>query len=136
MALIDWNHERYTVKVKKFDDQHQELVRLINELHAAMKAGHGRDGLAKLLGALAEYTKVHFSVEEALMASYGYPKLETHRLEHVAFNKRVADFQRQFAAGEAAMTIDVLEFLRGWLIDHILKADREYGPFFAGKNVH
>jgi len=40
MSLIEWS-PAYSVKVKKFDDQHKKLIELINQLHDAMKAGQG-----------------------------------------------------------------------------------------------
>jgi hemerythrin len=136
MTLIDWNTARYSVQVKQFDDEHEELVRLINDLHSAMKAGKSRDLMGYTLDKLVAYTKTHFANEEAAMARHGYPELASHRKEHVDFTKHVADFQRKFDAGETAVTVDVMEFLRKWLVDHIQKSDRHYGPFFAAKNVH
>lgn len=135
MALIDWDRARYTVQVKQFDDEHQELVHLINDLHSAMKSGKSRDLLGHTLNKLVEYTKTHFANEEAALARIGYPELSSHRKEHGEFIKHVAEFQREFAAGETTVTVDVMEFLRSWLVDHILKSDRNYGSSFAAKNI-
>ncbi|MGA2448224.1 MAG: bacteriohemerythrin [Polyangiaceae bacterium] len=136
MALIDWNKDRFTVQIKQFDDEHQELIRLINDLHAAMKGGKSRDLMGYTLNKLVEYTKTHFSNEEAVLARHGYPELAPHRKQHVDFTRQVAEFQRQFGSGETAVTVDVMEFLRTWLVDHIQKSDRSYATFLASKNVH
>jgi hemerythrin len=44
MALLPWN-QGFSVSIKKFDDQHKQLVNLINQLHGAMKVGKGREEL-------------------------------------------------------------------------------------------
>jgi len=40
MALFDWN-DQLSVGVAEIDKQHQELVKLINDLHEAMREGAG-----------------------------------------------------------------------------------------------
>ena len=80
MALIDWNPV-YSVKVKKFDDQHKKLIDLINELHDAMKAGQGDTMLGKILQSLVTYTQVNFGEEINTLQSCGYPELTRHKAE-------------------------------------------------------
>ncbi len=75
MAFIEWNDTTYSVGVRQFDDEHKELVRLINELHAAMKSGRGRDVMGPTLNSLTRYVKLHFSREETIMGQHGYPGL-------------------------------------------------------------
>jgi len=135
MAFIDWNDATYSVGVKQFDDEHKELVRLINELHAAMKSGRGRDVMGPTLSSLTRYVKFHFAREEELMSRHGYPGLATQRQQHDGFTKRLADYQKNFDDGSIGITVDLLQFLQSWLIDHILRTDRQYTEFFTGKGV-
>ncbi|MGA2451531.1 MAG: bacteriohemerythrin [Polyangiaceae bacterium] len=129
MSLIDWNDERLSVHVEQFDKEHKHLVHLINELHAAMKAGKGRDIMGKILDELVAYTKSHFSAEEALMSRVGYPAQSSHRAQHANFVERVGAFHGQFTADNTTVTLEVLQFLQGWLVEHIQGADREFGAF-------
>lgn len=48
MAFLDWQTS-FSVNVKEIDDQHQYLVSLINNLHAAMRTGQDKDTLGKLI---------------------------------------------------------------------------------------
>ncbi|NJM14282.1 MAG: hypothetical protein HC896_01855 [Bacteroidales bacterium] len=41
MSLITWN-EKYSVGIKEIDNQHVNLVNIINELHDAMLKGKGK----------------------------------------------------------------------------------------------
>ena len=39
------------------------------------------------------------------------------------------DFQKQFDAGASELEIPLMEFLKDWLVDHILKTDKRYSAF-------
>lgn len=72
MALIQWS-EDLSVGVKRFDDDHQRLFEMINDLNDAMLRGKGREALNDIITGLEEYAKTHFSAEEKLFAEYEYP---------------------------------------------------------------
>ncbi len=125
--LIEWKPS-LSVGVREMDNQHQKLVSLINELHDAMATGKGRDALGRLLTGLVQYTAGHFRSEEQYMQSIGYPGLEKHRKEHQDLTARVVDFKAQFDTGKTMLTVQLMNFLKYWLQDHIIGMDREYGP--------
>jgi hemerythrin len=79
--LINWS-DRYSVGISRIDEQHQRLVELINELHAAILVGDRRSALPKILDGLAGYAVSHFTTEETLMKKFGYPNYEQHKAEH------------------------------------------------------
>ncbi|MGB9912684.1 MAG: hemerythrin, partial [Candidatus Kapaibacteriota bacterium] len=47
MAFIEWN-DNYSVGVSIIDNQHKQLIRIINELHEGMGTGKGKDVLGKV----------------------------------------------------------------------------------------
>ena len=53
--------------IPQIDTQHKGLVRLINDLHAAMSAGQGIQKVGKILDELVHYTEEHFSYEENML---------------------------------------------------------------------
>jgi hemerythrin len=134
MALITWN-ENYSVKVKQFDDQHQKLIDMLNELHESMKVGKGKVALEKILHGLIQYTQNHFSSEERLMKQYNYPEYEKHKKEHNLLVMQVLDLQKMYKNGTAILTQDVMQFLKDWLQKHIQGEDKKYGPFLNNKGV-
>ena len=136
MPLMEWT-DRMSVGVAQFDNEHKKLVSLINELFDAVQAGRGREALGKILDELINYTKTHFTNEEHLMQKQGYPNLEAHRKEHEALTKQVIDVQRKYHAGATAMlSMEVMTFLKNWLIKHIQGTDKQYGPFLNAKGFH
>jgi len=134
MALMAWN-TTLSVKVKQFDDQHMKLVDMVNDLHDAMKEGKGNVVLGKILNGLISYTATHFAAEEKLMAQHAYPDAIAHKREHENLVKQVVELQNNFKAGKAILTLDVMMFLKGWLVKHIQGDDRKYGIYLNSKGV-
>lgn len=135
MPLMEWS-EKLSVGVTQFDNEHKKLVGMVNELFDAVQGGHGKDVLGKILDGLISYTKSHFAGEERYMTQHGYPGLIAHRAEHEALTKQVLDVDKKFKAGATAvLSMEVLNFLKNWLIKHILGTDKSYGPFLNSKGV-
>jgi methyl-accepting chemotaxis protein len=124
--LLEWSNA-YSVGVDSMDTQHQRFFELINALHNAMKSGQARSAIGSILNELIRYTEYHFRDEEQLMTQHRYPGLAEHRAVHAKFIEKVAAFKRQYDAGETAMSMDVMNMLRDWLVNHIQKTDIQYG---------
>jgi hemerythrin-like metal-binding protein len=134
MAFFDWKDD-YSVGIKKLDDQHRNLVRLLNELYDAMHSGKGKEVLGKVLNELVAYTKTHFASEEALMKMYDYPGYADHRQKHEKMTQHVYSLVEKFEAGEITSPIQISNFLKDWLSKHILQTDKAYGPYLTGKGA-
>jgi hemerythrin len=128
MALITWS-SAYSLDHLQIDTQHRTLVGLLNQLHEAMSAGHGKDVLGKVLTDLAGYTVVHFQTEEALMREHAYPERDAHKRQHDELTAEVLRFKRDYETGKASMSLQVLTFLKSWLTGHIQGADAKLAAF-------
>ena len=126
MGLFQWS-EAYSVGYPDIDSQHKRLFQLADQLHAAMAAGKGKQCLSTTLGNLITYTKRHFAGEEMLMQSHRYPFFQQHKAEHRVLTDKVIQFQKAFEAGRAAVTMELLQFLRDWLTHHIGTVDKRVG---------
>ena len=129
MAFIDWN-SNLSVNIEEIDSQHKNLIKVINELHEAMKNGKGKDILGKIVNSLIDYTTTHFNTEENYFIKFGYPETGTHKKEHSAFVQKAAQFKEGFEKKEMALTIEVMNFLSDWLKNHIMGTDKKYSQFF------
>ncbi len=134
MSLIEWK-DAYSVNISDIDTQHKRLVNLINELHAAILSGTGKEALTKILSELVEYTLYHFATEEKYFDQFDYPEADLHKTEHNDLTKQVAALQKKHDGGEKVLTIDVMNFLRDWLQDHIVGSDTKYGPYLNSKGL-
>ena len=134
MPLLEWS-SGLDVGVTDFNKQHQRLVALINELHAAMLDGKGAQAIGHVPKEMGDYTVYHFQAEERLMAAKNYPGLAAHRAEHEAFVAKVKDLTVRFEQGTLALSVETLNFLKDWLIHHIQRTDKQYREFFAQAGV-
>jgi hemerythrin len=134
MAFLDWQ-PNFSVSVKEIDDQHQYLISLINNLYAAMQSGQDREALGKLINQLVIYAAMHFAKEEHYFDLLGYPESDAHKREHDAFEMKVTEFEDNFKYGKQDMSIDVMNFLCNWLVDHIKGSDKKYGPFLNERGI-
>ncbi|MGD0801817.1 MAG: bacteriohemerythrin [Terracidiphilus sp.] len=134
MALMKWSNS-YSVGVQAIDSQHSVLFDIINELHGAMMKGQAQELTGSLLRKLVEYTRTHFTAEEALLATTKYPGLADHQIKHRELIKQVEEYVARHERGEIAINVQLLNFLRDWLGSHIQKVDKEYGPWLNERGL-
>jgi len=134
LALLEWT-PALDVGVSDFNQQHQKLVALINNLHQAMAQGKGSQVIGGVLKEMGQYTVYHFQAEERLMTAKNYPGLAAHRAEHEAFVAKVGDLTSRYEQGTLAISVETLNFLKDWLVHHIQGTDKQYGEFFAQAGV-
>jgi len=134
MTLITWS-DNYSVKVKEIDNQHKKLADLINQLHDAMKEGKGKEIIGNVLNELVNYTVYHFGYEEKLFDKYGYPEAKIHAREHNDLVEKVKLYVKDYQSGKGVLTLEIMNFLRGWLMNHIGDTDKKYSSFFIAKGL-
>jgi len=130
-GIIQWS-DGLALGIPEIDDQHHELVNIINELWEAIVVRRDQGGVVPILEELEHYTVAHFTAEEVLMRVEHYPHLEAHKVEHQAFVARLVSTRTQAAAG-TPIALDLLHFLTEWLVQHIEHSDGDYAQFFLEK---
>lgn len=119
------------------DTDHQHLVDLINAVELTLQAAQGEASLAGALDALSAYTREHFEREETLMRVIGYERLAAHRDAHHKLRGRLVEIRRHIEQAKAAVAPphevqNLIELLRAWLLDHVMKEDMLLKPALAG----
>jgi len=132
MSLFKWN-DGFLVGNPEIDAQHKRLFQLADQLHDAMTAGKAKETLSQTLASLIGYTRVHFASEERLMQKHAYPDYAVHKAEHDKLTAKVLDFQKDFNAGRSVMTIDLMQFLKNWLANHIGQTDKKVAAHIKQK---
>lgn len=122
---IDWSDE-YLLGVPEIDQQHKKLVAIANELYDVVLGSEGdfRAKMPVVLKNLTDYTKYHFSTEEALQAKIGYIGLDTHKAAHDFFIKEIAFQNQKLSSDNRAGVLSFYKYIVGWILNHIAKADR------------
>ena len=131
MSVMEWT-KKLSVGLAELDDDHKQLIRIINQLGTEYPPEERRAALRQSLVALRRYAEFHFAREEKVLMACAYPNLEEHRGEHRDFVQRIQELTRQFDADpESTSEIvnqDLLSFLRDWLNHHIMTEDKAYTP--------
>ena len=133
--MIYWTSAMDT-GVRQIDLQHQELVRLINEMERAHAAGQSSTALDDILPSLTTYALFHFGDEELLLAQVaeGTAYAEHHLKEHRSF---VAEIQRLISSRASQSDAELVEvltrYLANWLLTHISGTDRVLARKLLGK---
>jgi len=123
--LFEWD-ESMNVGYDQINEQHKKLISLINELHSAMLEGKSKDVMSGILGELKDYTVYHFKTEEDLFDKFDYSETNDHKTEHQAFVLKVGDFISEFESGKVGVSLELMNFLKNWLIQHIKGSDMKY----------
>lgn len=130
--LCAWTNA-YSIGIPEIDAQHMELVDIMNRLWDALirRAEHGET--TALIEALERYCVAHFRAEETMMQVAAYPDIDRHKHAHAQFVGEIAAKKAEIAQG-GELPLDLLHYLRDWLLKHILVADRHYADFYSAQN--
>jgi len=134
MALFEWS-DKYSVNIKEIDQEHKQLVDMLNMLYASMKSGHGSEVVGPILTKMVQYAATHFVSEEKHMITYGFHGYAEHKAEHEAFIAKAYELLDRHQHS-TAISIETGYFLRDWLQNHIMGTDKLYGPYLNSKGVY
>jgi len=134
VPLIKWDDD-FSVGIETADTHHKKLISMINTLHEAMVKGESDDIVAKILSALIVYTDKHFEYEENLFLTHNYPKYEEHKEEHDELIRQVKELNHKLIYYKTSLSIEVMNFLKEWLTNHIQVTDKAYTEFLNSRGV-
>ena len=126
MALITWTAEQYGTKVGFADEEHRVLFDKLNSVYDLATGGAERSAVGVQLDDLIAYVVAHFAHEEKEMVAKGFAGYEAHKAQHDALVGICAGLQAKFHSGEAEVTEEVGQMVKGWLDSHIPTFDMAY----------
>lgn len=128
--MIVWR-EAMSVGSRDIDDDHRELIDIINEFQLSPSMARARISAQKLL----QYTKEHFAKEEKIQRACGLKNAEWHRGEHekilVKLTEQVETLSAPGAPDPAEIIADMSKLMRDWIIGHVIKIDCQMKPYIA-----
>ena len=132
MTAVHWS-PNLSVGVEELDAQHLGLIEVLNRLDFEVGRQAEPDTIARTLDELVSRTEAHFRREEDLMARSDYPEAEHHAMLHAALLEEVEGFRRDFAGG-MEIGPEITEFIKRWLISHIMESDKHLGGYLEGRH--
>jgi hemerythrin-like metal-binding protein len=124
-GVVQWNAQQMTTTVRSIDQQHQELIRLINAVHETAQKRKTGDELMQQLTYLGQYAQNHFAHEEKIMGEHRCPAAGKNKAAHARFLQDYKDLvaQAQQTGPTPQLANSVKEMLAEWLASHICKID-------------
>lgn len=136
MAVLEWDHDKYTVKNFLIDSHHKKLFDILNRIYELMAKGADDENIIKILSELRDYTNYHFTEEEKMMEKINYPDLFNHQKEHKLFIAKIDEFYNDAKNGKAIfVAVKVADTGIEWLKKHILTIDAKYQHYIEVNNI-
>ncbi|MBT4838942.1 MAG: hemerythrin family protein [Methylococcales bacterium] len=127
--MIVWR-DNLLIGIDKLDNQHKQLVALINKLEESDAKSKNVVDVIKVFIQLEEYVHFHFTDEENVMEKLNYPELNKQQQMHQDFCVKLEKFKLEFSDGAIEGTHKGLWlFLNNWFINHICKEDKKISEF-------
>jgi hemerythrin-like metal-binding protein len=126
MEYVVWIPEKYSVNIAHFDEQHQKLLAIMNEVFQAIVNKSNKKAIVKIIAELNGYATLHFADEEAFMKEKNHPDLPIQEHAHAYFIQKVQEFMKEIHQENEELNREILGFLKDWLLRHIIEVDRRY----------
>jgi two-component system cell cycle response regulator len=126
MQQLTW-HEGMSVGVASIDEDHKNLLALINEVSAAVESNHTQEVIEEVFQRLEAYVIGHFEREESLMLACNYPGLDNHIKLHRMFTDKIPELKTKLLSADSAeVAAQINLFLYDWLLNHIVGEDLQF----------
>jgi hemerythrin len=125
-----WRDE-YSIGAGMVDAAHKNLLADMNALDVAIGAG-SMSQASSLLARIHSSASRDFMNERQLMEEDNYPFIDLHVRQHERFFEFLTELQGEIESRErdqVYLAFRVKRLLTGWLVNHILSADRHYGSY-------
>lgn len=123
--------DNFRTGIEIIDDEHKRLFEIADRAYVVMMdefIADKYDYIVEILQELKDYAATHFNHEEAYMASIGYKRLFSHKVEHHDFLEKISEYNLStIDENQREVILGLLEFLNNWLVHHILEIDMQIG---------
>ncbi len=130
--FITWS-DIYSVNIEEIDKQHKQLIDIINKLFNAFSEGKAEKIIPEILKELTDYTNYHFKTEEELFEKYNYPDTKVHKDRHSECVNQIEIWKEKYQKDITNIPYELMDYLKKWLLQHILKEDKSYSKFLIEK---
>jgi len=132
--MFSWRDE-YAVNVKDMDNDHIKLLEKAYALFQLIDSDKQEEFISTM-EEMVDLAKQHFRAEEALMKTYLFPEHQIHHKKHKRIIREALEVMKKIKENRYEMdATSFVDFLKNWVINHILTEDRKYGEFLRRNNI-
>lgn len=121
--------DEYLTGILLIDEEHRELFHIVERAYQIVKSysvADSYDEITRILGELKDYTCEHFHDEEEYMERIHYAGLEAQKRAHASFVYKLESIDLMEVDADPQKYMEsLIEFLLGWLVQHILYTDKK-----------
>lgn len=116
----------YKTGFLEIDQWNKKLFKIFNELCSFVLLEEYFDHVGKLLERLIKESEIHFLSEESVLknSDLSVEEIRNHLGHHSEFIIKLKKAKVEFDAGNVHISYQIINYLRKWIIDHIMKFDR------------
>jgi len=124
MALVGWKKE-YETGIESVDEEHKELLALINETTAKLRADlHTVENIESYLGEIHAKISAHFALEERFMRDASYSHLKPHKDDHERLLDDLRRIMVNYRSGSyLQFEQSLIQHLNDWFMIHFTTHD-------------
>ncbi|NLK99917.1 MAG: hemerythrin family protein [Clostridiales bacterium] len=127
--MYEMKPEYYT-GISFVDEEHKKLFEIANTVYDLLTdefIPDKYDYIMEVVNELKSYAKYHFDHEEEYMSSIKYRKFLSHKVAHDGFIEEIEKYDAEIIdENQKESLLELLEFLTTWLVEHILKQDKQF----------
>jgi hemerythrin-like metal-binding protein len=128
---LEWKDE-FLLGIPAIDLQHRRIFDCFVVLAEEAQARHDGWVAEASFAPLAVRLREHFSIEEGMMRSFGYPELARHIEQHRQFEADLLRLAQESQMKRIGVSHEMSEMFQKWHQVHIMTSDRHYVNYFAG----
>ena len=119
---MQWKPE-YSVGVESMDDEHREMIDLINDIYDKLGSSPDTDQVEQFLGDIFSTISMHFAMEERLLSKINYSEYQAHKHDHEELLDQIRDLMDDFAADTSSGAVKLEQSLSDWFAGHFSTFD-------------
>jgi len=133
MNKFIWTEE-YSLGIQIIDDQHKHFFEIVNRIYDLLeKKDNSKKEMTDIVAELVDYALFHLSTEEKYFNQFAYSDIANHMKYHTMFRLKSSEYSEKIKEENVdlpALILEIANFSKDWLAQHILVADKMYAPFF------
>ena len=122
MTYLEWKSE-YSVGVREIDEEHREMIELINTTYEKLENSAGAAEIEKFLGDIYAGIAAHFALEERIMQKAQYKEYQAHKEDHEDLLDQIHDMMDEFISDPDNGTQVLQTKLVNWFSSHFATFD-------------
>jgi hemerythrin len=122
MSFLQWKPE-YSVGIQSMDDEHREMIELINATYEKLTSDNDVDQVEEYLGEILSTISMHFALEERIMRNAAYGEYQAHKDDHEVLLDRLRDLMDDYIDDPKDGANKLEKDLSAWFAGHFSTFD-------------